>query len=304
MNKFKKRYWILEEGLLMLSQYLAQYLLNTGLLSPQQVREILENEQEHRVKLGVIAINKGVMNAEQVETVHQLQVRADKRFGEIAIEEGFITEKQLEELLAVQADGNLNFGQAIIDRGFMTLSQLEAALERYNKNNAFAVIKALDKIEIKKIDFSELEEVREIYGEYVDLFVRSLLRFINTTSLILQGEPVDVKNKYLMSQQMTGESAFATGLLLSEDTLIEIARRYSGEEINCVDELAVDSVAEFLNVTNGLYIVNLSNRGIDVDLEPQKTGRGIVPIGTKQAVVNIDTNFGRIQLILSADDLQ
>lgn len=288
----------------MLSQYLAQYLLNSNLLSAHQVREILENEQQHRVKLGVIAINKGVMNAEQVERVHQLQVRADKRFGEIAVEEGFLTTEQLDALLAVQADGNLNFGQAIIDRGFMSLSQLEAALESYKKNNAFAVTKALDKIEITKIDFSELEEVRETYGDYVDLFIRSLLRFINTTSLILPGDKVDVNNKYLISQQMTGEAAFATGLLLSEATLLELARRYSGEEITCVDELAVDSVAEFLNVTNGLYIVNLSNHGIDVDLEPQKTGKGIVPLGTKQAIVNIDTNFGTIQLILSADDLQ
>ena len=47
----------------MLSQYLAQYLLNNNFLNADQVRDILENEQQHRVKLGVLAINKGVMNA-------------------------------------------------------------------------------------------------------------------------------------------------------------------------------------------------------------------------------------------------
>ena len=289
----------------MLSQYLAQYLLNNNFLNADQVRDILENEQQHRVKLGVLAINKGVMNAVQVEKVHKLQVRADKRFGEIAVEEGFLTEAQVEELLSIQADGNLNLGQAVIDKGFMSLGELESALEQYKKDNAFAVMEAVDKIEIKGTEFTEGEELREIYGGYVELFIRSLLRFVNTTSLIMPEQPVlDVAQKHLISQKMVGESAFAVGILLAEDTLIEMARRYSEEEITEVDELAIDSVAEFLNVTNGLYIVNLSNQGIDMDLEPQKMGKDMMPVGNKQAVIDINTNFGLIQLILAADDLQ
>lgn len=289
----------------MLSQYLAQYLLNNNLLSVKQVREILEDEQKHRVKLGVLAMNRGWMTAEQVERVHELQVRADQKLGEIAVNEGFLTSEQVELLLTTQESGNMNFGQAIIDKKFMTLAELEKVLAEYNKDNQLEVTKAVEKIEITEIDFSELEGIQEIYADYVDLFLRSLLRFMDTTSLIVtEQQPLDAKGKYLISQHMSGDLSIATGLLLPTGALIEMARRYSEEDLTEIDEFAIDCVSEFLNVTNGLYIVNLSNKKIDVDLEPQKYGKGVLPVGHKQAVVNINTNFGMIQLILAVDDLQ
>lgn len=288
----------------MLSQYFAQYLLNNNLLSADKVKLLLEEEHEHRVKLGVLAINKGFMTAAQVEFVHQLQVRFDKRFGEVAVNEGLLTDEQLEILLTTQENGNLNFGQAIVDKKFMTLEELEQALIGYNGNNQLAVNRAVNQIEITKIDFSEIDEVKELYGEYVDLFLRSLVRFMDTSGVVLHKNKEIKGNHWLISQRMVGQLGLTAGLLLSEEVLLEMAKRYSGEEITTVDELAVDSVSEFLNVTNGIFIVNLSNRRIDIDLEPQKHGKNIQPTGSKQAIIPIDTNLGEINLVLAADEMQ
>lgn len=288
----------------MLSQYFAQYLLNKRLLSANQVRELLEEEQGHRVKLGVIAMNQGLMNAEQVAFVHQLQVRFDKRFGEVAVDEGFLTEEQLDKLLKTQESGNLNFGQAALNKKFMTLAQLEDALREYNNDNKLAVNQAIHEIEIAKIDFSEIEEAKELYSEYVDLFLRALLRFMDTPSIILPEQQEAQGTTWLISQRMTGEVGLTTGLQLSEEVLLEMARRYSQEELEEVDDLAVDSVAEFLNVVNGLFIVNLSNRHVEIDLEPQKCGKDVHPLGNKRVVILLETNFGEVRLIVAADEMQ
>lgn len=288
----------------MLSQYFAQYLLNNQLLSAEQIRGVLEEEHEHRVKLGVLAINKGFMTAAQVEFVHQLQVRFDKRFGEVAVNEGFLTDDQLELLLTTQENGNLNFGQAIVDKKLMTLEELEKALAGYNNNNKLAINRAINQVELTKVDFSESEEVKEIYAEYVDLFLRALVRFMDTSGVVLPKKEAEPGTKWLISQKMVGAVTLTAGVLLSEKVLIEMAKRFSGEPIETVDELAIDSVSEFLNVTNGIFIVNLSNRRIDIDLEPQKHGKDIAPAGSKQAFVPINTSFGEVYLVLAADDIQ
>lgn len=291
----------------MLSQYFAQYLLNNNFLTPKQVCEVLEEENEHRVKLGIIAIDQGLMTAKEVESVNELQVRFDQRFGEVAVSEGFLTDTQVCELLNMQENSNLNFGQTLIDKNLMTLGQLESALAEYKGNNKLAINIALNKIEITKINFDEIEEVKEIYSEYVDLFLRVLVRFMDSAGVIVPSEqPLEeaAKGRWLVSQRMTGDVAITTGVLIAEPVLLEMARRYSKEDLTEVDELAVDSIAEFMNVTNGLFIVNLSTRHLDLDLEPQKNGKNVIPFGSKQAVIDINTNFGLIKLIIAADDVQ
>ena len=62
----------------MLNQYFGYYLLNKGILTNLQLREILEAEQTVKVKLGVIAVNAGAMTAEQVEEIHNLQRTRDQ----------------------------------------------------------------------------------------------------------------------------------------------------------------------------------------------------------------------------------
>ena len=289
----------------MLSQYFAQYLLNHHLLTAQQVRELLDAESKHHVKLGVLAMSQNLMTAEQVEEVHHLQVSCDRLFGEVAIDEGYLTESQVKTLLHAQDSGNLNLGQAIIDKNIMSLSQLEKVIQDYKKNSNMALADALSLIELSKIDFSEIEEVRELYTEYTDLFLRSVLRFMDTAAVVdphAQSVPTDQKT-VVVSQRLMGDVILTTGILADETVFLEMARRYSQEDITEINELAIDSVSEFLNVTNGLFLVNLSNRHLDVDLEPQKFARNEVPFGNKQAIIHVNTRFGGFELIIAADEI-
>ena len=54
----------------MYSQYFGNYLLNKGLISPEQLTDALEYQRSVRLKLGVIAVNAGYMTPSQVEEIH------------------------------------------------------------------------------------------------------------------------------------------------------------------------------------------------------------------------------------------
>ena len=81
----------------MFSQYFGNYLLNRGIIKPEQLTDALEYQRSVHLKLGVIAVNAGYMTPAQVEEIHNMQKKVDKRFGELAIEKGYITGQQLKK---------------------------------------------------------------------------------------------------------------------------------------------------------------------------------------------------------------
>ena len=267
----------------------------------EQVKDLLEDEKKSRVKVGILAINKGLMTAEEVKRVHQLQCSVDKKFGEVAIDAGYLTVEQLTDLLNTQDSENLNFGQAAIDKDYITLEQLEEALNNYKDDNHLAIKETIGSY--ADINFAQIGEAKEVYFEYVELFLRAVVRFLDTNHLITSQKQDGSKNTWMVKQTLVGDVSLYSAMFLSDEVLIEMARRYSGEDITTVDELALDSVAEFLNVANGLFAVNLSDRGIEIDLQPQETCPAIEAKSEKHWLINIDTTFGVIQVAVGAEEI-
>lgn len=257
----------------MFNQYFGNYLLNKGLLSVDQLYDVFSAETSTRAKLGVLAIDAGLMNAAQVEEVHQLQHRMDKKFGEIALAQGYLTAGQLEDLLEAQKLKRLSLSQAVVDRGYLSLEQLQNALDTYKQETHIASRKHASPenadfagISRMFVDFSPAGLNSDMLYDYVSLIMRNIVRFVGEQPVIdTAGRPV---SGWLMSQGMTGEASMFTGLVLDEQVLTETARRYSGEPITEADALARDAIAEFLNETNGIFTVNMSDRGVELDLHP------------------------------------
>lgn len=286
----------------MVSQFFAQYILNQGLLTPGQVQEALESRRTAQVKLGTLAINQGFLTAVQVEEIHKLQHTIDKRFGEIALDEGYLSEEQLIILLDTQGNGYLNFGQTLVDKGFVTLEQLEQILEEYKRDNS--VEKQPDLALVKEsihtqLNFLKADKNVELYCDYIALFLRSIVRFLDTSPLLMANATNEQQNRWSVSQSMTGDITLHSSFSADDGVLLELARRYSGEEFNEMNELALDSAGEFLNVTNGLFCINLSNLGLDLDLHPQMFARDDDFGARPQYAVAIDTSFGRINLVVA-----
>jgi len=289
----------------MLRQYFAQSLLNSGVLSAEQVRLLLETRTDHQARIEIRALCQGVMKAEQIEKIKKRQ-KPDEDFAALAIAAGCMTESQRCSLEAMVPSTNWNFAQGMLDEHFVAgYSALEALLTDYEAKETMAVGTAINQVAMKNVNFAELEEECDLYSEYTDVFLRTLSRFMNIEAVInLTADPfIGEQSAITISQHLTGDIMLTTGIMAEEDVVLELARRYSQENIEKADALAVDSVAEFLNVTNGLYIVNLSNRHLNVDLDPYRSAYNVLPAGNKQLILRIDTDCGSFDLILAADEI-
>ncbi len=237
----------------------------------------LDKLDETHVKLGVLAMDSGYMAPGQVSEVHEKQEFVDKRFGELAVEAGYLTEEQLEELLARQKDQNLQLGQVILDNNWMTMTDYNEALQEY-KDKYRLDDKQLD--EFKENNPSSIvrsyfeSDTEEFKIEYINLLLKNIYRFIG---LRVRVEPIDQVDDYystiLIEQGMTGDHPLYTYISGDEESLLKLASLYAGEEIQEFNQLAVSAINEFLNMHNGVFITNMSNRGIDLTLHPLSSYR-------------------------------
>ncbi|MED4353952.1 hypothetical protein P9265_16665 [Schinkia azotoformans] len=292
----------------MFSQYFGHYLLNKGLINTEQLKEALELQAETHVKLGVLSVNAGYMTPFQVEEVHEKQKQIDKRFGEIAIELGFLTEKQLDQLLSGQKQNHLILGQALVDLGILNIDQFSTALSNYKKEHSlsdeqFDAIKAGD-IDTLVETIVGLEDIsnKKLYANYLSLFAKNLIRFIDD-QVRLEAKKVNdqYKANWMVTQLIkgtgAGEQTLSTGMGCDEETFIKFASIYAEETIDEIDELAKASVSEFLNLHNGIFLVNMSNRGVELNMEPQQIHENaIVPVNA--VIVTAYLSFGAIDVMI------
>lgn len=289
----------------MLRQYFAQSLLNEGILSADQVRFLLESKDKHTAGFEVRALCRNMLTAAQIEEI-QSKMAPGSLFAEEAVTQGQLTTLQKRSLEELQTTTNLDFAQGMIDEHFVSSYQeLEKLVKSYQDKEMITVGHALNQAAMKDLNFESLEEEYMLYSEYTDMFLRAVSRFMHADAFInLSPDPFSgEEGKITISQRLNGDIDLITGIMAEESTILAMARKYSQEDIDEVDELAIDSVAEFLNVTNGLYIVNLSNRNLNVDLEPFHFARNVLPAGNKQIVIRIDIEEGSFDLILAADEI-
>lgn len=291
----------------MFSQYFGQYLLNKGLIKPEQLADALEYQRSVRLKLGVIAINEGYMTAEQVEQTHNMQKKVDKRFGELAIEQGYINEDQLNAMLNTQKQGHLMLGQALIDRNYFTVEQLQAALDNYKSesgmsNRQFNVVMKDDAKEIERIfqDFGE-SMMSKTYSDYVTLLIKNIIRFVDDNPTIeINRLKSDLDAQWYVRQEIYGKINITTGIAMDAECFVKFAAKFAREEITEPDELAQASVGEFLNLHNGIFLVNMSNNGVELEMNAQEVFGGGYTVKNTERSYNVSCHmiWGEFDIIL------
>lgn len=288
----------------MFSQYFGQYLLNRGIVSSESLLKALETQQESHVKLGVLAMGAGLLTAAQVEEIHQEQTRQDKRFGEIALEKGYLTKTQLDELLSSQKQGHLLLSQALVDAQALTLDQLEKALQDYQKEYSFSDEEFASiqegNVELLLEKALKLDPKEENFNSYIYLFARNLVRFVDSQAW-LSIEHGDKENEltgeWLVEQQIEGSFPLTTLITGTEKAFVELASRFAGEQIEAMEELGQAAVSEFLNLHNGVFLVNMSNQGIELKLQPPIVKQAKLELAGDLRVFTV--NFAGEQFLLA-----
>ena len=271
----------------MVSSIVGNYLMEKGLLTGEQFRDILNEQQKVRVKLGLIAVAEGLMTQEEADRVNQLQAVMDRRFGDIAVEKGYLTEGQVNSLLKKQGNAYLAFAQAMENQHLMTIEQLEQILLDYRcENNCTASdMDALKSDDVDSILPLFLPVDSEAYYGIAGTAVRTLMRLVDTglypdKAYIMQ--KTEDENGAL--QKVEGEKGFVSALGGKGNALQFTASVFGQEEFASVDEDALDAIGELLNCINGLYVSECKD-GSSLELMPPSFKTGIQGFESRKMLV-------------------
>lgn len=261
----------------MYTQFFGNYLLNKNVITQEQLLAALDKQATTRVKIGALAIHAGYMTASEVEQIFIMQTHQDKRFGELAIEKGYLSQKQLDELLDLQLPDYIILGQILADQGILTPVQLERHITDYRSEYEILDLdlnsEQKDMVEhlLENINFEESALQKEYVIDYLLLLFNNLIRFIGNDYTPLNILKLsEIPTAHCVTQDM-GCPIFHVSSALDTDeaTAIAFASRYAHDEFSEFDEFVRASMEDFVNLHNGLFLVNMSNNySIEMTLQP------------------------------------
>lgn len=286
----------------MFTQFFGQFLLNNALITSEQLQTVFKNVKNTRLRLGMIAINEGILTAKQVEDINQLQKKHDKRFGEIAVDFQYMNQGQLDLILSKQQSEHLILAQTIVDLGFMTIEEFEESIEVYKRLHGISdeSFKSLKDGKVEQVIYHMLDTKDPVIKEYVSLFYKNMIRFI--TDEVHISESIELSGgatyEHLFEQEIMGQKDLYSAYSGNGESLILFSEKYSGEKIDVMDEFAIDVCKEFLNLHNGLFTVNMSDKGTEYNLKIQTYKENFMPERQNLYKVPFHTNMGDFQLII------
>lgn len=292
----------------MYAQLFGNYLLSKGYVTTDQLIESIRYTKTVHLKLGVLAIHAGYMTSGEVDEIHIMQTHVDKRFGDLAVEQGFLKPSQLEELLRSQKPGFLLLGQALIEKKFLTNQEFENILVDYQSEFEIMDGDFTDSQQEKIVDLlkdfyrSTYLEENNPYLEYISLLFNNIIRFIGEDFTPFKGTEISsYPSNFCVSQKILGKYPAYTAIDMDEATYIKFATRYAGEEFTLNDEYVEASVADFLNLHNGLFTVAMSNeQSVELSLTPPVAEHNqILSPSDNIFCIPITFSFGTINFLLS-----
>ncbi len=296
----------------MYTQFFGNYLLSHNYVTKDQLFSAMQKLSQEHMRLGTLAIHEGILTADEVDALLIMQTHQDKKFGELAIENNYLTEEQVVQLLKAQSPDFLLLGQILVDDGVIDNHGLENIIADYRSENE---LYELDMYEDSKENLSRLfdhfyafsEQQMPYYAKmYLELLFNNLIRFVGedfTAIEIQQNTEFPVRHAY--SQSVLGNYRTTSYMDMEEATAIEFASRYAGDHFTEFDEYVQASMEDFLNLHNGLFIVNASNESsLELTLTP--------PAAVQEPLLTFDKpvfffpvmySFGTLYFIIQFDDL-
>ena len=289
----------------MFSQFMGNYLADNGVISEEIKQDILREHAGARVKLGTIAVAEKMLTEKQTEEINHLQVQMDMRFGDIAVDKGYLTQEQVGRLLEKQGNGYMKFVQLVNEKTGISIPEIEEYVENFRKERGFteAELTALKKDDIDAIvpvfAFSPKPYVTDLVG----LVLRNITRFVSTDFYIDRIRRVDEFDyKFFSGQKVAGDHTIYLGFGAddNEEGICLLASKFAHENITETGDDVADAVGEFANINNGLLASELSEKGVDIDMEPPFTYMNQTAEGSAY-IINIYIEGKKVVLYIAVD---
>lgn len=250
----------------MYNQFFGNYLFSKGYVTKEQLIPALVRLDNEMVRVSILALYAGYMSPTEIENIIHLQLRDEKKFSELAMENGFLTQDQILELLDTETPSFLKLGQILIDEGVFTYEQFANVLADYRSQNEFLELELnednKDDIQCLIDNFSMLSDTAfsPFSKAYLELLYNNFIRFIGDDFTALPPTPcTEFPTECCVMQSIQGNYQVNTYLSMEEYTALMFAERYTGESFIEYNEYVQASIEDFINLHNGLFIVNASN---------------------------------------------
>lgn len=291
----------------MFAQFFGGYLFNHKLCNAEDLTQAFEAKKHTRLRLGVLAINAGLMTAEQVEHVNITQQSVDKRFGDLAVELGYVTADDVEKLLAQQPTDYLLLGQTLVNNGALTNAEFEKALKDYKAENQITDDISDNQTEtlhnlINEFYHFDNDENARICTDYVTLLFKNLIRFIGDDFTPMEASVIkNFAAEHIVIQKINGKYNAEACIATDSKTYMAFAERFAKESFTEVDDFVNATAGEFLNVNDGLFVVNESNEhGVELTLTPQEfLENGELALSGTAFCIPVNYPFGKLNFIIA-----
>lgn len=275
-----------------------QFLLNSGALEAAELHEFLKRTLTAKADVPVQALFHGVATAAELTSLGTL---SGAEFRASAEKEGILTASQLYNLGEAIAGEGCLFAQTLLDAGRLDYGEIERLLGDFMRAGEHPLAEAIERAADGKL----VEEL-PLYTEYVGVAMHAFKRFMKIACVVVpQAEPFarEVPRR-IVSQAITGGVSLVVGIEASDEVFLALARRYSHEDFLEIDDLAVDSLAEFLNVLDGFFAVRLGERDLELDLAIPRTACDLNAKASPSKLLrlHLESPVGAFALLLAADE--
>jgi hypothetical protein len=256
-------------------EFFGQYLIRQGELEEAQLRQSLDLMEQLNLHLGELAVAEGFATEADCRRVNDEQRRKDLPFGELAMQMGVLNSIELEELLQQQRETRVDLCDALVELGFLPADQLRMLHDEWKcEQESNAVPSAPLPGALADHPTADLT---------MGLFPRLCLRVANLPVRVGSGAALrEAPDRLLVaSVDVVGTRPLRVTLLVDTEFGEKLARGLLGMKLDALaTELALEAVAEFLNILMGNVVATLEERAHELRLEPPRFGvlptRGVV----------------------------
>ena len=258
----------------MFSQFIGNYLIENKVITLDNFNSIMRYQDEHRVKLGTIAIAEGLLTQKQTDEINNIQATKDMRFGDIAISKGYLTSDDIDNLLRLQESPHLIFLQALEEIGIMNQEEFAKYVDDFQKimHMTNSDLNALKNSDIEDLIPLFTKNCDQVYTNAFGIILKNITRFVTSHFLIEEGQAVsEYSAKSICLQRFKGDMSGFIMLASDTDSLLPVASGCGKWNYTEMDEDACDSICEFINCCSGLFASANADKDINLELLPPES---------------------------------
>ncbi len=284
-------------------RFFGQWLVERGLVRPDQLLTALDLQKATNRELHVFGVEARIITQKQADEIAQEHQRTDRRFGDIVEEMGLLNEEQVQRLIQRQNGARLFLGEILVQQGLLPFHEVAAELEAFHESIA--------PVEAEKLFTLETLPEREYFNAYLEACINIFQRIAERPLRLSATEPklIPPQDHTVMQVIDSGRGSYLA-LSMPAAELRLIAERMIGTPFNIVNQVALEAGKELLNLIMGNVAGWLSTEGEIYNPRPPQVVADLSTVNDPGNTITFslstpdsDAEDARIQLIIAYDDL-